>query len=375
MNRREVVAGIAANLMIVSPRVAFGSQANSAVSLGILGTGNRGRYDTNFLSKDSRTKIVALCDLYPDQLDQTKTEIPAVNAAKTFKRYQDVLNEPGIDAVVITAPVYLHPEFFEAAVNARKHIYCEKPAGASVAGVKRLMAAANRVDKTKHNQFGFQQRYSPEYLTAEQIVRTGKLGEIALMRSHWMVGGVSAKAKPIPPGKEDRTWYPWRAKSGDIIVEQDCHGVDVLNWFAGRHPNSAVGDGGRKVRTYGDTMDHLNVTYDYGNSLHGYLHACQLAQAWGLVDEQFFGTEGTLETHRKYYRWSRPGAEPVKVDSKREITIDALERFITHIIENKPENNAFIAAESTLTSLLGRLAIDTGRRVTWDELLNSESES
>src|SRR4051794_18664041 len=114
MNRREAVAGIAANLMIVSPRVAFGSQANSAVSLGILGTGNRGRYDTNFLAKDPRTKIVALCDLYPDQLDQTKTDIPAVNAAKTFKRYQDVLNESGIDAVVITVPVYLHPEFFEA---------------------------------------------------------------------------------------------------------------------------------------------------------------------------------------------------------------------------------------------------------------------
>jgi myo-inositol 2-dehydrogenase/D-chiro-inositol 1-dehydrogenase len=375
MRRREAVAGIAANLMIVSPRVAFGYQANSAVTIGILGTGNRGRYDANFLAKDARTKIVALCDLYPDQIDQAKTDIPAVNDAKPYKRYQDVLNEPGIDAVVITAPVYLHPEFFEAAVNAHKHIYCEKPAGASVVGVKRLMAAARRMDKAKHNQFGFQQRYSPEYLTAEQIVRSGKIGEISLMRSHWMVGGVSPKAKPIPPGKEERTWYPWRAKSGDMIVEQDCHGVDVLNWFAGRRPVSAVGDGGRKVRTYGDTMDHLNVTYDYENGLHGFLHACQLAQGWGLVDEQFFGTEGTIETHRKYYRWSRPGAAPVKVDSKREITIDALERFVTHIIENTPENNAFIAAESTLTSLLGRLAIDTGRRVTWDELLNSEEES
>ncbi|MBI4875353.1 MAG: hypothetical protein HY822_12035 [Acidobacteria bacterium] len=194
------------------------------------------------------------------------------------------------------------------------------------------------------------------------------------MRSHWMVGGVSPKArmKPMPPEMEARMWYPWRAKSGDMIVEQDCHGVDVLNWFSGRHPVSAVGDGGRKVRTYGDTMDHLNVTYDYGQGLRGFLHACQLAQGWSLVDEQFFGTEGTIETHRRYYRWSRPGQKPVQADSKREITIDAIERFLTHVVDNQPENNAQWVAESTLTSLLGRLAIDTGRRVTWEELLKSE---
>lgn len=370
MKRREALASI----LITTPAVAFGSQANSAVSVGIIGTGNRGRYDTNFLSKDPRTRIAALCDLYMDQIDKTKTDIPSANDAKVFTNYKELLTAPGIDAVVITTPVYMHPECFEAAVAAHKHIYCEKPAGASVAGVKRLLAAAVKADPAKHIQFGFQQRYSPEYLAAEKIIRSGQLGEIALMRSHWMVGGVSVRRRQqeMTPEMEARMWYPWRAKSGDMIVEQDCHGVDVLNWFAQRHPLSAVGDGGRKVRTYGDTMDHLNVTYDYGQKLHGYLHACQLAQGWSLVDEQFFGTEGTMETHRKYYRWSRPGQDPVKVDSKREITIDALERFITCVLDNKPENNAQWAAESTLTSLLGRLAIDTGRRITWDELLKSE---
>ena len=366
MRRREVLAGI-----LASPAIAFGSQANSAVALGIIGTGGRGRYDGKYFSQDPRTKIVALCDLYPDQIDKLKTEIPAANDAKVFTRYQELLESPSVDAILITAPVYLHPEMFEAAVQARKHIYCEKPAGASVAGVKRLLAAAAKADSGKHIQFGFQQRYSPEYLAAEDIIRSGKLGQLSLMRSHWMVGGVTAKNQ-VASANPERDWYPWRAKSGDMIVEQDCHGVDVLNWYSGRHPLSAVGDGGRKVRTYGDTMDHLNVTYDYGNGLRGFLHACQLAQAWGQVDEQFFGTEGTIETHRKYYRWSRPGESPLKVDSKREITIDAIERFLTHIVENKPENNAKTAAESTLTSLLGRKAIDTGKRVTWEELLESE---
>jgi predicted dehydrogenase len=365
---------MAANFMIASRTTAFGSQANSAVAVGIVGTGGRGRYDGNYFAQDPRARIAALCDLYPDQIDRAKTQIPAADKAKVFTRFEDLLADAGIDAVLITTPVYLHPEHFEAAVKARKHIYCEKPAGASVAGVKRLLAAAGKADKSKHIQFGFQQRYSPEYLAAEKIVRDGQLGELALMRSHWMVGGASAKprATPLTPEMEARMWYPWRAKSGDMIVEQDCHGVDVLNWYAQRHPLSAVGDGGRKVRRYGDTMDHLNVTYDYGQGLHGFLHACQLAQGWSLVDEQFFGTEGTIETHRRYYRWSRPGQKPLQGDSKREITIDAIERFLTRVIEGRPENNAQAAAESTLTSLLGRLAIDTGRRVTWEELLKSE---
>ena len=372
MRRRDALAGIAANVLIVRPNIAFGYQANSAVSLGIIGTGNRGTYDGGYFGKDPRTRITALCDLYPDQIDRAKTRIPEAASAKTFKDYKELLAAPDIDAVLITTPVYLHPEHFEAAVNAHKHIYCEKPAGASVSGVKRLLAAAERADKTKHIQFGFQQRYSPEYLAAEQIIRSGQLGEIALMRSHWMVGGINPKAPPPPPDQEARIWYPWRAKSGGMIVEQDCHGVDVLSWYSGRHPQSALGDGGRKVRSYGDTLDHLNVTYDYGNGLHGFLHACQLAQGWSQVDEQFFGTEGTMETHRKYYRWSRPGQPPLQVDSKREITIDAIERFLTHVIENKPENNAASAADSTFTSLLGRLAIDKGRRVTWAEMLESD---
>src|SRR5690349_218014 len=172
MTRRDALTGIAANVLIVSPKVAFGFQANSAVALGIIGAGNRGRYDGAFFAKDPRARIVALCDLYPDQIDHAKTEIPAASAAKTFTRHQDLLAAPGLDAVLITTPVYLHPEHFEAAVNAHKHIYCEKPAGASVAGVKRLMAAAERADSTKHIQFGFQQRYSPEYLIADQVIRS-----------------------------------------------------------------------------------------------------------------------------------------------------------------------------------------------------------
>jgi predicted dehydrogenase len=371
MNRRKAIGSAAGGALLVSAETAFGSQANSAVGVGVIGTGNRGRYDTNYFAQDPRARIAALCDLYSDQIDKAKTQIPKAADAKVFKDYRELLAAPGVDAVVITTPVYLHPEHFEAAARAGKHIYCEKPAGATVAGVKRLIAAAEKADKSKHIQFGFQQRYSPEYLAAEKIVRDGRLGDLSLMRSHWMVGGAVGRRPAPSPEMAERVWYPWRAKSGDMIVEQDCHGVDVLNWFARRRPVSALGDGGRKVRTYGDTFDHLNVTYDYGQGLRGFLHACQLAQGWSLVDEQFFGTEGTVETHRRYYRFSRPGQPVEEVKSKREITIDAIERFLTAIVEGRPENNALWAAESTLTAILGRMAIDAGRRVTWDEMMES----
>jgi predicted dehydrogenase len=344
--------------------------------VGIIGVGNRGRYDMDFFLKSGRAAITALCDLYPDQIDKAKTDMPQASGAKAFKEYRELLQQPGIDAVQITTPVYLHPEHFEAAQRAGKHIYCEKPAGASVAGVKRMRAAVEAARPDQVVFFGFQQRWSPEYQAAEKILRSGEFGELMLMRAEWMVGGIRLKGEPLPrpatPDGDARMWYPYRAKSGDFIVEQDCHGVDVLNWFAKAHPLSAVGGGNKGRRNLGDNLDCANVTYSYPGNLCGYLHGTQLARGFSLVWEQFFGSGGTINTHRRYYEWIKQGANPARTESKREITIDAIEQFLTHIQERKPMNMGRDACDSTLTALLGRLAVDTRREVTWDELLRSE---
>ncbi len=372
--RRDAVSTAAAGLLIVSSRIAFGSQANSAVNMGFIGTGGRGRYVGTIFAKDPRTHLAAICDVFPDRIDLAKTQIPGADQARVFKQHEELLASAGIDAVLIATPVFLHPEHFEHAVNGKKHIYCEKPAGASVAGVKRLIRAAERADKARQIQFGFQQRFSPEYLTAEKIITSGQLGELLLMKSAWMVGGAPLKPfrPPYPPEVEKlRSWYGWKETSGDFIVEQDCHGVDILNWYAKAHPLKARGAGGRKKRTYGDNMDWLNVTYEYPNGLAGYLVATQLIQGWGEVNEQFFGSEGTIEVARQHYRWNRRGTDPVLVKSRREITIDAVEHFLECIVAGKPENHALEAAESTLTSLLGRMAIEQKREVAWDEMMSS----
>ena len=373
MTRRAALGGGA--LLLSKSRTAFGFQANSQVALGIIGTGGRGRYVGTLFANDPRVRVAALCDIYHDQIDRAKTEIPGVDRTPAFKNYQDLLARTDLDAVLIATPVFLHPEHFEAAIEARKHIYCEKPAGADVAGVKRLVRAAKRADTSKVIQFGFQQRFSPEYLAARDILRSGQLGELLLMRSDWMLGGAALRAFQSPyPAEEQRIrhWGAFRETSGDFIVEQDCHGLDILNWFAKSHPLKATGAGGRKKRAFGDNLDHLNVTFEYPDGLRGFLAATQLAvKHYWDVKEQFFGTEGILETERQYYKWHRAEDSDVVVKSKREITIDAVETFVSDVLAGKPRNMAFDAADSTFTSLLGRMAIETGHEVTWDEMLRS----
>ncbi len=371
--RRAALTGGAA--ILASSKAVFSAQANSQISLGIIGTGGRGRYDGKLFADDPRVRITALCDVYHDQIDRAKTEIPNTERVPAYTDYHDLLARTDLDAVLIATPVFLHPEHFEAAVEARKHIYCEKPAGADVAGVKRLVRAAQNADSSKVIQFGFQQRFSPEYLAALDILRSGKLGELLLMRSDWLLGGAPIRPFESRYPREQwriRHWGAFRETSGDFIVEQDCHGLDVLNWFAQSHPLKATGAGGRKKRTFGDNLDHLNVTYEYRNGLRGFLAATQLAaKRYWDVKEQFFGTEGVLETERKYYKWHKDETSDIVVNSTREITIDAIDAFVTDILAGKPRNMAFDAADSTFTSLLGRMAIETRREVTWEEMLQS----
>jgi myo-inositol 2-dehydrogenase/D-chiro-inositol 1-dehydrogenase len=394
ISRRDVVTAGAAAAMIVSPKTAFTYEQNSKAVFGIIGTGGRGTYVGTHMANDANARLGAICDIYPDRIDNAKTNIPGADKVPAFRDLNELLARPDIDVVLITTPVFLHPVHFEAAVKAKKHIYCEKPAGADVAGVKRLLAAAAKADPSKTIQFGFQQRYSPEYLKAEQILRSGKIGDMKMMMSYWVLGGTPPKqgltnANNLPPDEfKIRNWGMFSETSGGPIVEQDCHGVDVLNWFANAHPVKAVGTGGVRYPVPGWTWtsDHHNITYYYPGGVEGWLTSIKHTAGFRDVKEQFFGSQGMLETARTYYKWHGPiASSPLKNaddlrdrsliergDSQREITIDAVESFFKSIVEKKPYNMAQAAADSTLTSLLGRMAYETRREVTWDELLRSE---
>jgi len=281
-----------------------------------------------------------------------------------------------VDAVIIATPVYLHPEHFEAAVRAKKNIYIEKPAGADVAGVKRLMAAADSADRNLNIAFGFQQRYSPLYRKAKALAESNALGRLTMGHSYWVKNQINPNKKQEDFPKTDlekiRQWHEWRELFGDYIVENNVHGIDILNWFLGGHPTKAHGTGGRTAIHYGNNQDHCYVTYDYANNVQGHLIGCMMAPRWYReVKEQFFGANGMVETRREFWRHYRGAGDMVEEKAQREITIDALEEFIRRIREGKPANAALTGAESTLTAILGRMAVDQRREVTWEEMMKS----
>jgi len=392
LTRRNILTGVAAAApLIVKPQTAFSYAANSAVSFGIIGTGGRGRYVGALMAKDPDARLVAICDKYADRIDLGKTEIPAAAAVPAYKDYHELLNDKSVDAVLIATPVFLHPEHYEAAILSGKHVYCEKPAGADVAGVKRMLAAWEKRKPGQKIQFGFQQRYSPQYLKAHSYLTTGKIGEMKLMMSYWVLGYLPPAGAPQKPGTEEekiRRWGAWNQYSGGPMIEQDCHGIDTLAWFGGdKRPLTAVARGGvRYPIPYGDWYaDHYDVIYQYPDGLEGWLISIKHTAGYRDVKEKFYGSKGMLETSRKYF--SLHGMTPdvryksaddlrdtstvEKVESEGDITAAATRYFFKGIKENTPIDMTKTSCDSTLTAILGRMALESKKEVSWDEMMRS----
>ncbi|MGH9644011.1 MAG: Gfo/Idh/MocA family protein, partial [Terriglobales bacterium] len=293
-------AAAAATLTIVSPRTAFTYDANSRVTVGLIGTGGRGSYDATITNADPRARVTAMCDLFDDRIETNAPRIKVTKPA-VYRDFEKLLASPDIDAVIIGTPPFEHPRMLEAAVQAKKHIYCEKPAGVDLEGVRRVIAAGHKCDPKKNLSFGFQQRYGPVYLEAYKRVKEGGIGEMANARGFW-IDRDPFQRKPYADPKVEklRNWFCYREYSGDIIVEQDCHNLDVLHWFLGTHPVRAVGMGGRKIRTTMEILDHLTVVYEFPGNLHVNFEANQISPAgFHRVGEEFTGTTAVIETSRQ----------------------------------------------------------------------------
>jgi predicted dehydrogenase len=351
-----------------------GSAQNSAVRIGAIGTGNRGSYTASLAAKDPRARIVAVCDVDDEAMAKAKAKIGAPGA-KTYKNFQDLLAATDIDAVLISTPVYLHPEHFEAAVKSGKHIYMEKPAGLDVAGCKRVMKAADSADRKVNITFGFQQRYGGVYVKAKQMLETGAIGMIREVHGEFLKFALQGNEPPIAKPRNEKEkleqWKLWRNTFGEVIVETYVHNLDAINWFMGAHPVKAVGTGGRTVEKRGDLLDHLSVTYDYPGNVQMTFAGSQMTPKFFRSNrERYIGENGFIETAREYWTYNT-GAGPVTEKSGRDITADALEAFVQRVQDGKPENVGVRAAESTLTAILGQMAIDAKREVTWEQMMKS----
>ncbi len=363
LRRSSAVAG---GFLIVKPQAVRGTQANSKVTFGLIGAGNRGSYDASIAHADPRAEVTALCDLFDDRIEQAIQRIRIQGKPAIYKDYQKLLASD-VDAVIIATPPYQHPEQLEAAVQARKHVYCEKPAGVDIEGCKRVIAAGRRADPKKCISFGFQQRYGPVYLEAYRRIQEGQIGEIVNARGFW-IGGDPFKRVPYDDPKIEklRNWFCYRDYSGDFIVEQDCHNFDVLHWFLGGLPLRAVGYAGTKVRTTMEILDHLTLSFEFPNGIHVNYEANQISPpGFARVGEEFTGRKGVIATSRARMVHTRGPKDVEEIVSKREITFDAIEQFIGRVLSGDVENVAERSALSTLIAILGRTALYTGREATW----------
>lgn len=370
LSRRAAIQAAA----LVPLQAVRGSAQNSAIRIGLIGAGSRGTYTATTMAKDPKAKIVAICDVSDEQIDKARTKIGATDA-KGYKNYHDVLAASDVDAVMIATPVYLHPDHFEAAVKSGKHIYMEKPAGLDVAGCKRVMKAADSADRKVNITFGFQQRYGGVYVKAKQMLDTGGIGKVREVHGEFLKFALQGNEPVQPPPRTEKEkleqWKLWRATFGEVIVETYVHNLDSINWFLGAHPLKALGTGGRTVEKRGDLLDHLSVTYDYPQNVQLTFVGSQMTPRFFRSNrERYIGEKGVIETAREYWTYNT-GSGPVTEKAEHDITIDSLQAFVRRIAEGKPENVGVRAAESTLTSILGQMAIDRKQEITWDEMMKS----
>ncbi len=409
MGRREFMgtAAAAATLTILKPQLVRGTAANSAVRLGLLGCGGRGTSNATGLATNTQTRVVALADLFADQLAAAKKHFDELAQSKGYagvdtsqlfqgpKAYEQIVASKDVDAVMITTPPYFHPEHLEAAVAAGKHVYCEKPVAVDVPGAKRVIRAGEKAQGRLSLDVGFQIRNAPPFVELVRRIHGGALGKIAGAEAYYHTGAIERPEWPdaSPIERRVRNWVYDRVLSGDILVEQGIHVVDVCNWTLQGHPLKAVGTGGREVRTdAGDAWGHFDITFFYPDDVHVSFYHTQFLKGWWDVCERFFGGKGVSDAHysspvRIYgdepWDWqpgvgqSQENAGKFSTTGKFHGALDEADSekqkaFIESITSNNFHNQAAQGAESALSAMLGRTAAYTGREVAWDELLRSD---
>ena len=361
-------AGTATAFSIIGSQSVRGSQANSAVTLGLIGCGNRGMYVSGLFAKNENLKVAAFNDIYEDKFQAAAAKY---SGAKRFNSMDDLLADKSIDAVLIATPAFLHPEHFERAVKAKKHIFLEKPAGVDAAGCHRVLRAAKSADPTKRISMDYQQRYGTDYRKVHSVVKSGELGRILQIRAAWMGGGPPIKKGHPKDQERIRNWFFYRELSGDILIEQDCHNIDVVNWFMGTHPVRVSGHGSRMSRTdIGDIYDSLACSFQFEDGTICSYTANQFGNMVGYSDvsETFVCEKGSVNVGRKGYTIYRPGKPNETGETKYDITLDNVNQFVEGVRTGKIENAALWGAESTLVAVMALTACTSGQPMTWEKV-------
>jgi predicted dehydrogenase len=277
--------------------------------------------------------------------------------------------------VILATPPAFRSEHLTAAIEAGKHVFMEKPVAVDVATALQVIRAS---DAAKAKGLGIvagtQRRHDPRYLETIRRIQDGAIGEVITGQVYWNQGGLWSF--PRESGWSDtefqlRNWLYYTWASGDHIVEQHVHNIDVANWVMGSHPIRAIGLGGRQVRTdplYGHIFDHFAIEFEYADGRRISSMCRQQDGTASRVGERFQGSMGSSNGYNKIEganAWEHPKLEGMNpyVEEHRDL--------VASIRSGKPLNEGRRIAESTLTAILGREACYTGQAVEWDELIES----
>src|SRR6266404_4488033 len=410
LDRRKFigVAAGTAGAMFIKPGLVHGTAANSAVRVGLLGCGGRGTEDASNLVDTGGARVVALADLFQDQLDKARTHFDQVQQGKGYSTldasqlfvgpnaYKGIAASKEIDAIVVATPPYYHPRHLEAVVAAGKHVYLEKPVAVDVPGAKKVIEIGKRAEGKLSLDVGFQIRDCPPFVELVKRIHNGAVGNIVCGEAHYLTGYIDRPAWPNASAVERRlrNWVYDRVLSGDIIVEQNIHVIDICNWILKAHPLKASATGGRQGRPAndGDAFGNYNVLFHYPDGVDVTFSSAQFAKGWWDVTERFFGTKGTSQSPYtgplgiwgdESWQYaaaakdttSEPKAFSVTGNFSSNLELADAEKkkaFIESIISGKFHNQADKGAESALSCIMARTAAYTGREVTWEETLKSK---
>lgn len=387
----EASAVAAASLALPNRAFAIGRKTADPIRIGVIGCGGRGTGSVrDAIAASDNVFITALADLFPDRLADARTafaksvaENPRFAAAYKvtdetcftgFDSYLKVV-ATNCDLVILASPPAFRSAHLSAAVRAGKHVFAEKPVAVDVATALEAIAAADlSVSKGLGYVAGTQRRHDPRYRETIKRIHDGAIGDVVTGQVYWNQGGLWSNArKPEWSDTEFqlRNWLYYTWASGDHIVEQHVHNIDVANWVFGGHPVKATAMGGRQTRTdavYGHIFDHFAVEYEYADGRRLTSYCRQQDGTTSRVAEAFQGTKGrsnafdTIEGPNAWKHEPLVGMNPY---------VEEHRNLVASIRAGKPLNEGHQIVESNLTAILGREAAYTGLTLTWDDMIKS----
>lgn len=373
--RRRFLAGTAAaaaSVSILKPGTVFGAAANSALEIGLIGCGGRGMWLTGLFMETGLYRFVAGADYFQDKVDKFGEKL-GVDASRRYtglSAYKRLLASK-LDAVVIETPPYFHPQHAMDSVEAGKHVFLAKPVAVDVPGCLTIAEAGKKATAKKLVFLvDFQTRANEFYREALRRVRAGEIGKIIMGEAHYPWRGGRGGVRPTG-GIEAmlRQWYCVVEISGDFIVEQNIHALDVATWILDADPIKAIGTGGRKVRQANSIYDHFAVNYQFPDNVPlSYTGIQGVPEMKDEISARVYGTEGYITTD--YYskvairgkEFYNGGDNSNLYTTGAQTNIREFHQFVTQGRYDNP--TAAPSVRSNLTAVLGREAAYRGGEVT-----------